>query len=83
MDSFAQHTAAALDKSSTVLWIANKPSVFGYDIHTNITSSPFTLKPELRNSYLSKFNIGGDLVEFPYNNENEIFNINDVLKSLI
>jgi hypothetical protein len=83
MDSFAQHTAAALNKPSTVLWIANKPNVFGYKIHNNIVSSPFTLKPELRNSYLSKFNIGGDLVEFPYNNENEIFNINDVLKSLI
>jgi hypothetical protein len=83
MDSFAQHTAAALNKPSTVLWIANKPNVFGYKIHNNIVSNPFTLKPELRNSYLSKFNIGGDLVEFPYNNENEIFNINDVLKSLI
>lgn len=83
MDSFAQHTAAALNKPSTVLWIANKPNVFGYKTHNNIVSSPFTLKPELRNSYLSKFNIGGDLVEFPYNNENEIFNINDVLKSLI
>jgi len=83
MDSLAQHTAAALNKPSTVLWIANKPNVFGYKIHNNIVSSPFTLKPELRNSYLSKFNIGGDLVEFPYHNENEIFNINDVLKSLI
>jgi hypothetical protein len=82
MDSFAQHTAAALNKPSTVLWIANKPNVFGYEIHDNIVSNPFTLKPELRNSYLSKFNIAGDLLEFPYNNESEIFNINDVLKSL-
>jgi hypothetical protein len=82
MDSFAQHTAAALNKPSTVLWIANKPNVFGYDIHTNITSHPFTLKPELRNSYLSKFNIAGDLLEFPYNNESEIFNINDIVKTL-
>jgi hypothetical protein len=82
MDSFAQHTAAALDKPSTVLWIANKPNVFGYDIHTNVTSNPFTLKPELRNSYLSKFNIAGDLLEFPYNNESEIFNINDIIKTL-
>jgi hypothetical protein len=82
MDSFAQHTAAALNQPSTVLWIANKPNVFGYDIHTNITSNPFTLKPELRNSYLSKFNISGDLLEFPYNNEKEIFNLNDIIKTL-
>jgi hypothetical protein len=82
MDSFAQHTAAALNQPSTVLWIANKPNVFGYDIHTNITSNPFTLKPELRNSYLSKFNIAGDLLEFPYNNEKEIFNLNDIIKTL-
>lgn len=82
MDSFAQHTAAALDKPSTVLWIANKPNVFGYDIHSNVLSNPFTKKPELRNSYLSKFNIAGDLLEFPYNSESEIFNINDILKTL-
>jgi len=31
---------------------------------------------------LGKFNIGGDILEFPYNNENEIFNINDVIDSI-
>jgi hypothetical protein len=82
MDSFAQHMSAAYSKPSTVLWIANKPEVFGYDIHTNIVSNPFTIKPELRNSYLSKFNIGGDLLEFPYNDEFEIFNVEDIIQSL-
>jgi hypothetical protein len=71
-----------MDKPSTVLWIANKPNVFGYDIHTNIQSNPFTAKPELRNSFLSKFNIGGDLLEFPYNNEDEIFNYDEVLNAI-
>lgn len=82
MDSFAQHVAAGLGLSSTVCWIANKPEVFGYEIHNNITSNPFTLKPELRNSYLGKFNIGGELIEFPYNSEREIFNSQDIIDSI-
>lgn len=82
MDSFGQHAAAALGKPSTVLWVVNKPEVFGYDIHTNIKSNPETITPELRNSYLNKYNIGGDPVEFPFNNELEIFNVDEIIKSL-
>lgn len=82
MDSFAQHAAAAFDKPSTVLWIVNSPKVFGYNIHTNFTANPETIKPELRNSYLSKYNIGGDPVEFPYTNEREIFNVDEIINSL-
>lgn len=82
MDSFAQHAAAAMDLSSTVLWIANSPDVFGYDVHTNIVANKETHIPELRNSYFSKYNISGDLVEFPYNNEEEIFNTETIIKSL-
>lgn len=82
MDSFGQHAAAALNKPSTVLWVVNSPKVFGYDIHTNITANPETTSSELRNSYLNKYNISGELIEFPYKNESEIFNVNDVIKSL-
>jgi hypothetical protein len=82
MDSFAQHTSAALGLPSTVCWIANKPIVFGYEIHDNIVSNPFTIKPELKNAYLNKFDIGGNLIEFPYNNESEIFNVDDIIKSI-
>jgi len=82
MDSFAQHAAAGLNLSSTVLWIVNKPEVFGYDLHTNIVHNPFTATPELKNAYLNKFNIAGDLIEFPFNNESEIFNIDEIIKSL-
>ena len=82
MDSFAQHTAAALRMSSTVLWIANKPQVFGYENHQNIISNPFTKQPELRNSYLSKFNIAGEPLEFPYNSEADIFDTQKVIESL-
>lgn len=82
MDSFAQHTAAAIGMPSTVLWVVNSPLVFGYNLHDNIKCNSFTAKPELRNSFLNKFNISGDLLEFPFYNENEIFNLDEVIKSI-
>lgn len=82
MDSFAQHTAAALDKPSTVLWIANSPTVFGYGLHDNILANPETKKPELRQSYLQKYDITGNILEFPYETELEIFDVDKVIKSL-
>lgn len=82
MDSFAQHTAAALGKKSTVLWIANRPEVFGYDIHDNILAKAFTKQPELRHAYFQKFDIAGNLLEFPYNNEAEMFDVKQVINSL-
>ena len=82
MDSFAQHVAAGLGLASTVCWIANKPEVFGYEGHDNIVHNPFTKKPELRNSYFQQFNIGGDLLEFPFNSESEIFNSQDIINSI-
>ncbi len=82
MDSFAQHTASALGLSSVVLWIANTPVQFGYDIHTNIVANPFTTSSELKNSYLQKFDISGDPVQFPYRSEEEIFNVDEVIEAL-
>lgn len=82
IDSFSQHAAAAMGKPSTVCWIVNKPNVFGYNMHHNIISNDFTKKPELRNAYLNKFNISGDLVEFPYNSEMDIFNVDDIINSI-
>lgn len=82
MDSFAQHTAASMNLPSTVLWIANKPEVFGYEMHDNIVANPQTQQPELKGSYLQKFDITGDPTQFPYNNESEIFDVEKVLSSL-
>ena len=82
IDSFAQHASAALNRKATVCWIVNKPIVFGYGIHENIQCNPFTAKPELRNSYMTKFNISGDLIEFPYSNEHEIFNLEEIIDSI-
>jgi hypothetical protein len=82
MDSFGQHVAGALKLESTVLWIANSPKVFGYETNKNIISKPFTKKPEIKMAYLNKFNIQGDPLEFPYNNDMEIFDVDDVIISL-
>ena len=82
MDSFGHHAAAALNKASTVLWVANTPVVFGHDIHDNIVANPLTKKPELKHSYIQKFDITGNLLEFPYNSESEIFDVDKVIASI-
>jgi len=82
MDSFAQHTAAALNLTSTVLWIANKPEVFGYEFHTNISANPETRTPELKTSFLHKYDIAGNPLQFPYNNEDEIFDVDKIIAAL-
>jgi hypothetical protein len=82
IDSFAQHTASALNLPSTVLWIANKPEVFGYDLHTNIVANPETKTPELKNSFLNKYDISGNPLQFPYNSEDEIFDIDKIIEAI-
>jgi hypothetical protein len=83
IDSFCQHTAAALNKHSSVLWICNRPNVFGYPIHDNITANPETEKPDLRFSVFNKYNIVGALHEFPYKTETDIFNVDRIIQSVI
>lgn len=82
IDSFAQHAAVALNKPSVVCWIGNSPSQFGYELHTNIIANPPTLKPELRHSVFSKYNISGQPTEFPYNSESEIFDADAIIDAL-
>jgi hypothetical protein len=82
MDSFAQHLASSMELKSTVLWIGNSPNVFGYDFNDNIVRNDFTKAPEMRNSFLQEFNIGGEPIEFPYHSENEIFNVDKIIASL-
>lgn len=82
IDSFAQHTAAALGMPSVVAWVGNKPSQFGYAMHTNIIANPPTIRPELRHSVFSRYNISGTPTEFPYRHEAEIFNIDEIVNAL-
>jgi len=83
IDSFCQHTAAALRKKSSVLWIANKPNVFGYSIHDNILPNPENGTPDLKFSFFGKYNITGAPNEFPYQSENDIFNVDRVISSIL
>jgi hypothetical protein len=82
IDSFIQHACAAFNLPSVVLWIANSPVVFGYPMHKNIQANDFPNKPDTRNAFLTKFNIGGEPFEFPYNDEREIFNTETIIKAL-
>lgn len=81
IDSSLQHVAAALKKPSTVLWNGTSPKVFGYDIHTNITTSiPYNFK--LPGSYLFDFDFNGNEVEYPFTEEQELFNVEDIIASV-
>ncbi len=82
IDSFAQHAAAALGKPSVVGWIGNSPSQFGYELHTNIVANSPTIRPELRHSVFSKYNIAGQPTEFPYNSELEIFDADMIIEAI-
>jgi hypothetical protein len=82
IDSFAQHTAKALGLDSVVCWIGNNPSVFGYENNTNIQANKETATPELKQAVFAKYNIAGNLLEFPYNDEKEIFNVQDIIEAV-
>lgn len=82
MDSFAQHLASSMSLPSTVLWVGNSPTVFGYEFNHNIVANPFTKQPEMRGAFLQEFNIGGEPIEFPYTSEDEIFNVDEIIASL-
>lgn len=82
IDSFAQHTAKGLGLNSVVTWVANKPSQFGYDNNINILAKPETITPELKNSVFNKYQIDGNLIEFPYNSESEIFDLEEIINAI-
>jgi hypothetical protein len=82
MDSFLQHVCGALNLPSTVLWIVNNPKVLGYEIHNNIQANTPTTIPDLRSSYIAKYNIGGEPMEFPYDSEDQIFTASNIIESI-
>lgn len=83
MDSSCQHIAAALHKPSNVLWITTSPEVYGYSMHNNIIANPETKIVSLPNAFLSKYDLIGNVSEFPYNSESDIFNEEKVIHSFI
>lgn len=81
IDSFAQHVAAALDLQSTVLWIGNKPEVYGYDKHINVVTKKEEIREFTKFSYLEQFDISGQVQQFPYDDVN-VFELGDIIKAV-
>ena len=81
IDSCMQHAAAALDLPSTVLWNGTSPKVFGYDLHDNIsTEIPHDFN--LPGSYLFDFDFNGTEVEYPFGEQEEIFDFKKIVESV-
>jgi ADP-heptose:LPS heptosyltransferase len=81
IDSCLQHAAAALKLPSVVLWNGTSPKVFGYDIHTNIeTVKPHNFK--LPGSYLFDFDFNGSEHEYPFNENEDLFDIDKIFEAI-
>jgi len=81
IDSCLQHAAAALKLPSLVLWNGTSPSVFGYDMHTNVE----TIKPhnfKLPGSYLFDFDFNGTEHEYPFDSEEDLYDIEKIFDYL-
>jgi ADP-heptose:LPS heptosyltransferase len=81
IDSFALHTAAALDLPSTVCWIANKPEIFGYDIHKNIMPNAEIVNQMNKFSYTEQYDISGQIQQFPFDTVN-LFDSTEIIKTV-
>jgi len=81
IDSCMQHAAAALRLPSTVLWNGTSPKVFGYEMHDNIcTTIPYDFK--LPGSYLFDFDFDGNEVEYPFGEQDELFDFDTIIQSI-
>jgi|TARA_B110000259_G_scaffold7725_1_gene8450 ADP-heptose:LPS heptosyltransferase len=82
IDSFSQHMARALNKPSTVCWVDTKPEIFGYKFHNNIQSNPYTKEIPLHSVAYNPFSLVEEICTIPYNNLNEIFDVNTIISSI-
>ena len=82
IDSSAMHIATALNLPSVVTWVGTNPKVFGYDIHENILSNPFTKELDLNHSFYQKLPLFEDISKIPYNNLNEVFDVKKIIDEL-
>jgi len=81
IDSFAQHVATALDLQSTVVWIGNKPEVFGYEENINIMPNTEQVRELNKFSYLDQFDISGQIQQFPFDTIN-MLDINKIIEGV-
>lgn len=82
IDSFLQHAAAGMGLPSTVLWIGTSPINFGYRMHNNIVAKDPVGTTKLIDSYIFDYSFEGNIHECPYNNVEEMFDINNILRNI-
>jgi hypothetical protein len=82
IDSSLQHAAAAMKLKSTVLWVGTSSKNFGYDMHSNIIAKPPKGNVKMIDSYLFDYSFDGIAHECPYMDVNEMFDINEIFKSI-
>jgi hypothetical protein len=81
IDSSLQHAAAALGLPSVVLWNGTSPKVFGHELHTNLE----TVKPQnfkLPGSYLFDFDFNGSEHEYPFAQQETLFDVEKVFEAI-
>jgi hypothetical protein len=84
IDSFMQHTCAALGKKATVGWISNSPIVFGHENNHNIVASGVESFRHRIDSYLEEDDwTGGRFHECPYDNIGSMFNKEQFIESIL
>ena len=82
IDSCAQHAAAAFNLPSTVLWVGTAPENFGYELHTNIKAQAPKGNVKLVDAYLFDASFEGIPHECPYNDIQEMFDLQALEKAL-
>lgn len=78
IDSSLQHAAAAMRLPSTVVWVGTQPNIFGYEIHFNVIPS-ITFPTGTINSYLYDYGFNGVIQECPYDNIDQVFNVDSII----
>lgn len=82
IDSSAMHIATALNLPSTVAWVGTNPKVFGYEMHTNILANEPTRESNFQHPHYQKYLLYQDISTIPYNDLNEVFDVNKIIDSL-
>jgi hypothetical protein len=82
IDSSLQHAAAAMKLKSTVLWVGTSSKNFGYNVHSNIIAKPPKGNVKMIDSYLFDYSFDGIAHECPYMDITEMFDINEIFKSI-
>jgi ADP-heptose:LPS heptosyltransferase len=82
IDSSAMHIAQAIGLSSVVTWVGTNPKVFGYENNTNIVANPPTRMINKEHNHYSRHLLFEDLTTIPYNDLNEVFDVNKIIMEL-